>query len=179
MFSFIQYFDVGNNDCSNHFPICIKLIFQGYISDREEADDIKINMTPYVKCKWCSDDNIFLTLLQDACSDQLLTQFQETIQLDADINKTVDILLTALGRAGDSMKVTQRKMRANYTKPQPPWLDSDCEETKVIKDRWLNKYRGSGSQRELDLYKVSREYICKHKQNTFKSKHRNDLCTSM
>ena len=80
------------------------------------------------------------------------------------------------------MKVTQRKMRANYIKPQPPWWDSDCEETKVIKNRWPNNYRGSVSQRELDLYKVLRKEfrnICKHKQNTFKSKHRDDLCTSM
>ena len=57
------------------------------------------------------------------------------------------------------MKVTQRKMRANYIKPQPPWWDSDCEETKVIKNRWLNNYRGSGSQRELDLYKVFRKSL--------------------
>ena len=64
-----------------------------------------------------------------------VTQFQETIQVDADINKAVGILLAALGRANDSMKVIQRKMRANDTKPQPAWWDSDCEKTKVIKKR--------------------------------------------
>ena len=53
-----------------------------------------------------------LTLLQDACSNQLLTQFKETIHVDADINTAVGILLTVLDRAGDSMKVTQLKMRA-------------------------------------------------------------------
>ena len=66
MFSFIQYFDVVNNDCSNNFPVCIKFIFQSYISEREVTVDIKI---------WCSDKNIFFSLLQNACSDQVLTQF--------------------------------------------------------------------------------------------------------
>ena len=86
-------------------------LFSKNIFQIEKTGDIKINMTPYVKYKWCSDNKIFLNLLQDACSDKLLTQFQETIQIDAEINKTVGILSTALGRAGKSIKLTQRKMR--------------------------------------------------------------------
>ena len=94
-------------------------------------------------------------------------------------NTVVGILLTVLGRAGDSMKVTQRRMCANYTNPQPPLWDSDWEEAKVIKTRCLNK--GVVHNVNFTCINCQEEFrnMYEHKQSTFKSKHKDDLCTGL
>ena len=161
LFENIIYFKVSHIDYSYHFPLICQSKFQQIIKEKSDEIKYEIEQSPTVKWSCEASENYRENLLQGENEDGYnpMSLYTDLVNSNHEqsceqfLNKITNMLHTA---GSFLLKKTGYIKRNLELKTQPQWLDSQCDQLKLLKFEKLTQYRHTNSKKSLEKYKETR-----------------------
>ena len=156
LFHYVTYFNVLEQDLSDHLPVSCKLQFKvNAQTDRTHNLEDSTSSNKIPKFRWFQNKSH--TFMEDFKTSFLQCKTNILQCIATDINTAVHSITSLYQNAAKSMRVYNTN---RHTGEQPTWWNVHCSELKQIKYRALRKFRLTNNIDDLNEYK--------HKKDTFK-----------